>query len=151
MSDTVWIALIGAVVAIVAGGMPWIMARQAAATRADEREADNNRQDEIAARVKEAAEATQAVSVTLAATTKIANDKLDALHEQGNSNLKIAQALALRAGLAEGNIQGRQDQTKERQAEAAIIAPAAPISPVAVPTAVIVSGALGITKEDDKK
>jgi hypothetical protein len=42
--------------------------------------------------------------------------KLDAVHEQGNATLHNTAVLAMRAGVAEGNLEGRAQQTKEREA-----------------------------------
>lgn len=43
--------------------------------------------------------------------------RLQGLHEQGNSNLQQMQRIARAAGIAEGNLQGRAEQTAEREAE----------------------------------
>lgn len=43
--------------------------------------------------------------------------KLAGLHDQGNSNLQQMQRIARAAGIAEGNLQGRAEQTAEREAE----------------------------------
>lgn len=43
--------------------------------------------------------------------------RLQGLHDQGNSNLQQMQRIARAAGIAEGNLQGRAEQTAEREAE----------------------------------
>ena len=43
--------------------------------------------------------------------------KVDAVHVQGNSNALRMEALAREAGVSEGNLQGREEQTAERKAE----------------------------------
>lgn len=59
-----------------------------------------------------------AASIVMQAINQRATDrKLQGLHEQGNSNAERMQALARQAGLKEGNLQGRAEQTAEREAE----------------------------------
>lgn len=42
---------------------------------------------------------------------------IKAVHEQGNGTAATAQALALHAGLTQGNLEGRAEQTEERRVE----------------------------------
>ena len=59
-----------------------------------------------------------AASIIMTALNQRANSqKLDALHVQGNSNAIRMEALAREAGVSEGNLQGREEQTAERKAE----------------------------------
>lgn len=79
---------------LVTAGMPVLLAWQANRARRQERKDDNARQDEIAARVKEAAAAAKEVSTTLAAATLTTNAKLEDIHILVNSALTAAKQAA---------------------------------------------------------
>lgn len=106
VTDTVWIAFITGVVAIITGMVtgvfgPWIMARQINRTRSAEKQEDWSRQDEVAKRAESTArkmlERQDAATEALEASTRSSmiarqqtHSQLVAIHGLVNSNLTAA-------------------------------------------------------------
>jgi len=109
----IWVAIIGAAVAItVSVGLPLMTKFLEAKTRANEKEADYHRQDELAQRAIDAAQAaalraekatmelataTATTNEKLLAAAKTADDQLKVLHTMGNSTLTAAKQEAFDA------------------------------------------------------
>lgn len=93
MSDAVWLALIVGFFGALTTTMPWLLARQAAKTRAREKESDNARQDvlytrteEVRKKVERAADLLEENTAKVAASAEDTKIQLGGIHKLVNSD-----------------------------------------------------------------